>query len=313
MPASKDEVPASSSESDSSYETVDVEEETAAWALAAATPKSAALPAAPKLAAKAKACAAPAEGAETEPESLLSETPELDPGREPEAEVAPEESSDSCAGLSRRKRMETAGPAGRRGRSPQRGAPPARASKHFPPPEPLHPPSSKGRSKGRSKCGICWRRIGPSDSSRDQHTYWNVNCLSWQQWDSGRHATWQAACEAAEAQKVRREQRARRRNEEEKPAKPKEKKEKVHKAKSKEVKQKARAAVRNKEKKGRKEKAKKRVRDSREEPWPSPSPDPARHKRDRRPPSSDDSGEGGAVKPRLRQTGPCTWKIVMGR
>ena len=76
----------------------------------------------------------------------------------------------------------------------------------------------------------------------------------------------------------------------------------------------ARGAVRNKgrERKERKEKGKKRPL---EEPWPSPSPDPARHKRDprdRRPPSSDDEG-GEGLRPRLKQTGPGTFKIVMGR
>lgn len=214
-----------------------------------------------------------------------------------------------------------------RGRSPQRGAPPARASKHDPPPEPEEPAKGKGKTKGRTTCRFCWRRIGPSESSRDQHTYWSVNCLSWQQWSSGRFSSWQAACEAAEAQKLRRERRARLRNEadaatapplpptrrrrEEKPAKEKAL-EKVRKPKNKEVKQ-ARAAVRNKgrERKERKEKGKKRPREDREEPWPSPSPDPARHKRDprdRRPPSSDDEGGEG-----LKQTGPGTFKIVMGR
>lgn len=335
MPAPNDEkkgenkAPATPSESESSsYETVEVEEELPAWALAAATPKSAATPVAPlrptpKGVSGPKACAASAvECSDTEPESCRSETPV----REPETERPPEESSDSRAGLSRRKRTDT-GPARPRGRSPQRGAPPARASKHDPPAEPEEPPKGKGKTKGRTTCRFCWRRIGPSESSRDQHTYWSVNCLSWQQWSSGRFSSWQAACEAAEAQKLRRERRARLRNEaaaalaspprptrrrrEEKPAK--EKAEKVRKPKTKEGKQ-ARAAVRNKgrERKERKEKGKKRPY---EEPWPSPSPDPARHKRDprdRRPPSSDDEG-GEGLRPRLKQTGPGTFKIVMGR
>ena len=160
MPAPNDEkkgenkAPATPSESESSsYETVEVEEELPAWALAAATPKSAATPVAPlrptpKGVSGPKACAASAvECSHTKPGSCRSETPV----REPETERPPEESSDSRAGLSRRKRTDT-GPARPRGRSPQRGAPPARASKHDPPAEPEEPPKGKGKTKGRTTC-----------------------------------------------------------------------------------------------------------------------------------------------------------------
>lgn len=115
MPAPNDEkkgenkAPATPSESESSsYETVELEEELPAWALAAAMPKSAAMPVAPlrptpKVVSGPKACAASAvECSDTEPESCRSETPV----REPETERPPEESSDSRAGLSRRKRMD---------------------------------------------------------------------------------------------------------------------------------------------------------------------------------------------------------------
>lgn len=88
MPAPNDEkkgenkVPATPSESESSsYETVEVEEELPAWALAAATPKSAAAPVAPptpapKVVSGPKACAASAvECSDTNPGNGAGELP----------------------------------------------------------------------------------------------------------------------------------------------------------------------------------------------------------------------------------------------
>jgi len=59
-------------------------------------------------------------------------------------------------------------------------------------------------------------------------------------------------------------------------------------------------------------KVKKERRNRRTGPPPSPSPDPVRkHKHHRKPPSSD-SEDAGFV-PRLKQTGPDTFKLIMGR
>ena len=96
MPAAKEKAPEPSDSETSSYEEVEEEDTTAAWALAAATPKSAATAPAPK------ACAHTVEeGTDTDPSSSDSPDPRKD--REPAPEAAGE-SSDSRAGLSRRKR-----------------------------------------------------------------------------------------------------------------------------------------------------------------------------------------------------------------
>ena len=214
-------------------------------------------------------------------------------------------SSDSRAGPARHKRERREEP--RRGRSVTRASEPSRKTR---PPEPDSPPGKGpgkgkfGKSKGKS-CEICWRRIGPSESARDQHRYWNLTCLCWQQFQSGKHGSWDDACIAAHAQKTRREARgqlrlaARARAVEEActhasevPVKKKKKEKKTKESKDKKV--------------------KKERRNRRTGPPPSPSPDPVRkHKHHRKPPSSD-SEDAGFV-PRLKQTGPDTFKLIMGR
>ena len=306
-------------ESDSSYEPI-TEEEYTPPALPKARPlvavKSAAAP---------KPAAVVGDSEESSAETLPSETEELGPvvNREKRQEVEVDESSDSRAGLTREKRDDRRAREERRGRSETRAA--EKASKHrvsrktMRPPEP-ESPTGKGPGKGpgkgkkggrRSKCDVCWRRVGPSENARQQHRYWNLVCLCWQQFQTGKHRSWEQACVAAEAQKLRREERARARWEgdpEEPNYPPPDKRGEVGKRPREEPVEKEK-----KSKKDRKEKKDKKVKHRKrpEAPAASPSPDPVRkHKHHRKPPSSD--SEDAGYRPKLKQTGPDTFKVVMG-
>ena len=57
-------------------------------------------------------------------------------------------------------------------------------------------------------CDICWLPVSPHPSSMDQHRRWNLRCLQWQQWNTGRCTSWEDAGEKAVRQKARREARA---------------------------------------------------------------------------------------------------------
>ena len=201
-------------------------------------------------------------------------------------------------------------------------------------------PPSKGNGKvGRTTCAICWRKIGPTQSAKDQHTYWNVHCLTWQQWDTGKYRSWPQAQAAAEEQKLRRERRHREslaaRPEAAAPAlpstshrvphaepAPRPRKRKADKGVRKDKKdkkdkkdldrkraRKEKGGVHSKAPKEKKDKGRNRRRT--EVPWPSPSPEVER-KRHRKPPS-EDSDDDGALAPRLERTGPNTFKVVLGR
>ena len=186
---------------------------------------------------------------------------------------------------------------------------------------PERPPSTvstggKGKSKGKGKitCPHCWARISrTSESSMDQHQFWNTVCLAWQVYSQG-NVSWARAQEDAERIKrfremthpddmenaiasgpagsagskgsplpvavplpadVRTEGRTRRRKED-KPKRHVEDTPKHDKAKEKEKKGRKKKAERNK-------KTGKRV---------SPSPEVARPKGPHKRPPSDDSSEG---------------------
>ena len=70
---------------------------------------------------------------------------------------------------------------------------------------PERPPSTvstggKGKSKGKGKitCPHCWARISStSESSMDQHQFWNTVCLAWQVYSQG-NVSWARAQEDAE-------------------------------------------------------------------------------------------------------------------
>ena len=298
--ATKENKPASREdplENESSYETVTEEEiePPAPRARPLVAVKSAAAP-------KPPARAVEESDEESSAESLLTESEELGPvAKRVRREV--DGSSDSRTGPARDKRERREEP--RRGRSVTRASEPSRKTR---PPEPDSPPGKGpgkgkfGKSKGKN-CEICWRRIGPSESARDQHRYWNLTCLCWQQFQSGKHGSWDDTCVAAHAQKTRHEARAQLRlaarahaveeackHASEVPVKKKEKKTKERKDK----------------------KVKKERRNRRTGPAPSRSPDPARkHKHHRKPPSSD--SEDAGFFPRLKQTGPDTFKLIIGR
>ena len=318
MPAkdSKTSIPASDEdpelESESSYETVTEEE------YPPPPPPKARPPVAVKSAAAPKPATVVEESEESSAETLPSETEELGPAakrvRRPEVDL---ESEDSRAGPTREKREEKVVREGRRGRSGTRAAEKSgrhRVARKARPASPDSPPAKgrgKGKKGGRSKCEVCWRRVGPSENARQQHRYWNLVCLCWQQFQSGKHRSWDQACQAAEAQKLRREERSRARWEDapEEPQNP---------PPDRRGEGGKRSVVppvekEKKYKKERKEKTDKKVKHSkrRERPAASPSPDPVRkHKHHRKPPSSD--SEDAGFRPKLKQTGRDTFKVVMG-
>ena len=100
---------------------------------------------------------------------------------------------------------------------------PAPARRHRPPrvdseAESSSPPKPASSRPGPAKtsrkwvdrptCDICWLPVSPNPSSMDQHRRWNLQCLQWQQWNTGRCASWQEAGDKAVRQKARREARA---------------------------------------------------------------------------------------------------------
>lgn len=208
------------SESESSYETASVEEEEDVASAKAKTAKAKMDPT-PKTGSAGRKPVhggGSDSGSESLASTLPSEAPELGVLAEPEGTEVPgkdkasdvEESSDSRAGLTRRKRErrgQLALPALPAWKPPEPEAPAKGHKGNAKPPEPEGPPrdqKGKGKQKGRSMCGMCWCRVGPTDAAKGQHIYWNLHCLTWQQWDSGRHGTWSAAAEAALRQKTRR-------------------------------------------------------------------------------------------------------------
>ena len=300
--ASKENNPASREdpvENESSYETVTEEE------IDPPPPRALAGRVAVKSAAAPKPPARAVEESDEESsaESLLTESEELGPVAKRFRRDL-DGSSDSRAGPARNKRERREEP--RRGRSVTRASEPSRKTR---PPEPDSPPGKGpgkgkfGKSKGKS-CEICWRRIGPSESARDQHRYWNLTCLCWQQFQSGKHGSWDDACIAAHAQKTRREARGQLRL----AARARAVEEACKHASEVPVKKKKE----KKTKESKDKKVKKERRNRRTGPPPSPSPDPVRkHKHHRKPPSSD--SEDAGFFPRLKQTGPDTFKLIMGR
>ena len=49
------------------------------------------------------------------------------------------------------------------------------------PVSPENPPrEGDGSEQGRTRCALCWRKVGSSSAAREQHEYGNLYCLTWQ-------------------------------------------------------------------------------------------------------------------------------------
>ena len=66
------------------------------------------------------------------------------------------------------------------------------------------PGKGKGKGKDRSVCQYCWQACSSFPSGRDQHQYYNMQCLTWQRYLRG-GATWTQARNWAMQTKMDRE------------------------------------------------------------------------------------------------------------
>ena len=81
------------------------------------------------------------------------------------------------------------------------------------PVSPENPPrEGDGSEQGRTRCALCWRKVGSSSAAREQHEYGNLYCLTWQHFRAlpkpeHNNAGWKKAQEAAANLKHARDKR----------------------------------------------------------------------------------------------------------